>query len=639
MLGYRIKAASPTFSDGEERMIPVLTNRMLVTETLPMHLKGNETKKFRIDKLADSDKYMMMSSRQDYRFTVEFTSNPAWYAIQALPYLSEPKVESASNLFNMYYANALSSFILNSNPKIKNVLESWKTHTPDTFLSNLQKNQELKRVVLNATPWVLEAESEEEQKRRIALLFDVNRISNQTDNALQKLRKSQLSSGAWSWFKGMREDRYSTQQIVLGFARLNANQVIDFKQNQAVSGMIRKAVKYLDREIKDDYEKLLEKYPGKLDKNHLGSLQIQYLYARTLLMDQFDLKEEYSDAFEYYLGQAKKYWLKQNNYMQAMIAPTLYRTGYRNEAEGILRSLQERSIQDDEMGMYWKQESGWYWYQAPVETQAMIIEAFNEILNSPVLVDQMKIWLLKQKQTTRWKTSTATAEAVFALLMNGKSLLDNDKLVSIKVGKEEINTQSDDVNVEAGTGYFKTSWMGGEIKADMGNIEVSNPNESVAWGAAYWQYFEQLDRITSSTSPLSIEKKLFIEELTDEGPVLVQLKEEQSLNTGDKVVSRIIIAADRDMEYVQVNDMRATAFEPVKSTSGYQYLGGLGYYENITDVSTDFYIRYLRKGIYVLEYPVVTTQKGTFSNGIATIQSYYAPEFAAHSEGIRISVE
>jgi len=289
--------------------------------------------------------------------------------------------------------------------------------------------------------------------------------------------------------------------------------------------------------------------------------------------------------------------------------------------------------------MYWKQESGWYWYQAPVETQAMIIEAFNEILNSPVLVDQMKIWLLKQKQTTRWKTSTATAEAVFALLMNGKSLLDNDKLVSIKVGKEEINTQSDDVNVEAGTGYFKTSWMGGEIKADMGNIEVSNPNESVAWGAAYWQYFEQLDRITSSTSPLSIEKKLFIEELTDEGPVLVQLKEEQSLNTGDKVVSRIIIAADRDMEYVQVNDMRATAFEPVKSTSGYQYLGGLGYYENITDVSTDFYIRYLRKGIYVLEYPVVTTQKGTFSNGIATIQSYYAPEFAAHSEGIRISVE
>lgn len=639
MLGYRIKAASSTFSDGEERMIPVLTNRMLVTETLPMHMKGNETKEFRIDKLADSDKYMILSTRQNYRFTVEFTSNPAWYAIQALPYLSEPKVESASNLFNMYYANTLSSFILNSNPKIKNVLKSWKTHTPDAFLSNLQKNQELKRVVLNATPWVLEAESEEEQKRRIALLFDINRISNQTDNAIQKLRKSQLSSGAWSWFKGMREDRYSTQQIVLGFARLNANQIIDFKQNQAVSGMIRKAVKYLDREIKDDYEKLLEKYPGKLDKNHLGSLQIQYLYTRKLLMDQFDLKEDYSEAYEYYLGQAKKYWLKQNNYMQAMIALSLNRTGYRNEAEGILRSLQERSIQDDEMGMYWKQKSGWYWYQAPIETQAMIIEAFNEILHNPAMVDQMKIWLLKQKQTTRWKTSTATAEAVFALLMNGKTLLDNDKLVSVKVGKEEINTQSDDVNVEAGTGYFKTSWRGDEIKADMGNIEVRNPNKSVAWGAAYWQYFEQLDRITSSTSPLSIEKKLFIEELTDEGPVLVQLEEGQSLNTGDKVVSRIIISSDRDMEYVQVNDMRATAFEPIKSISGYQYSGGLGYYENITDVSTDFYIRYLRKGIYVLEYPVVTTQKGTFSNGIAIIQSYYAPEFAAHSEGIRISVE
>jgi len=639
MLGYRIKASSATFTDGEERMFPVLTNRMLVTETLPMHLLGNETKKFRMDKLADSDKIKMASTRQNYRFTIEFTSNPAWYAIQALPYLSEPNVESASNLFHAYYTNVLASFIVNRDPKIKNVLESWKTHSPDAFLSNLQKNQELKSVVLNATPWVLEAESEEEQKRRIAVLFDINRISNQTENAMEKLRQTQLSSGAWSWFKGMREDRYTTQQIVLGFARLNEKQVIDLKQNPMAMQMVKKAAKYLDREIQDDYEKVLEKFPGKTQQNHIGSLQIQYLYARTLLMDEVNVQDASSEAFEYYLGQAKKYWLKQNNYMQAMIAVVLNRSGYRNEAEGILRSLQERSIQDDEMGMYWRQESGWYWYQAPVETQAMIIEAFQEILKKPALVDQMKIWLLKQKQTTHWKTSSATAEAVFALLMNGKSLLDNDQLVQIKVGEKEIPTGNRELTAEAGTGYFKTSWMGEEIKANMGNIEVTNPNESVAWGASYWQYFEQLDRITSSDSPLSIEKKLFVEELTDEGPVLVQLEDGQKLKTGDKVVSRIIISTDRDMEYVQVNDMRATAFEPAYSLSGYQYKGGLGYYENITDVSTDFFIQYLRKGTYVLEYPVVVTQRGEFSNGIATIQSYYAPEFAAHSEGLKIVVE
>ncbi len=639
MLGYRIKAVSSSFSDGEERTIPVLTNRMLVTETLPMHLKGNETRKFRMDKLADSDKYMGRLTLQNYRFTVEFTSNPAWYAIQALPYLSEPKVESASNLFHMYYANALSSFIVNSNPKIKNVFESWKTHSPDAFLSNLQKNQELKRAVLNATPWVLEAESETEQKRRIGVLFDINRISNQTEVTLQKLRESQMSNGAWPWFKGMREDRYSTQQIVLGFARLNAKQVININQNPAILQMLRKAIMYLDEEINSDYEQLKKHYPGQLDKNHLGSLQIQYLYARTLIEIDVLVKNKYTEAYDYYLAQAKKYWLKQNNYMQAMIALTLNRSGYRNEAEGILRSLTERSIQNEELGMYWRQESGWYWYQAPVETQAMVIEAFSEVVDKPALVDQMKIWLLKQKQTTRWSTSSATAEAVYALLMNGKELLNNDEPVTMKIGDEIISPQSENLKVEAGTGYFKKAWTGKEIKAEMGRIEVTNPNTSVAWGAAYWQYFEQIDQITSASSPLSIEKKLFVETLTDNGPVLTEIKDGQQLHTGDKVVSRMIISTDRDMEYVQVNDMRSSAFEPTGNLSGYRYKGGLGYYENITDVSTDFYIRYLRKGTYVLEYPVVVTQSGTFSNGIATIQSYYAPEFAAHSEGVRVLVE
>jgi hypothetical protein len=472
MLGYRIKASSETFTDGEERMFPVLTNRMLVTETLPMHMKGNETKSFRIDKLAVSDKIMMASTRQNYRYTIEFTSNPAWYAIQALPYLSEPKVESASGLFHAYYANALSAFIVNSNPKIKNVLESWKTNTPDAFLSNLQKNQELKNVVLNATPWVLEAESEEEQKRRIALLFDINRLSNQEENMLDKLRKSQLSTGAWSWFKGMREDRYTTQRIVFGFAKLNEKQVVDLKQNPMVLQMVKKATIFLDREMKEDYEQLVKKYPGETHKKHISSLQIQYLYARTLLMDEVSMQDTYTEAFEYYLGQAKKYWLKQNNFMQAMIAVALSRTGHRNEAEGILRSLQERSIHDAELGMYWRQENGWYWYQAPVETQAMIIEAFQEVLKKPELVDQMRIWLLKQKQTTHWKTSSATAEAVFALLMNGKSLLDNDKLVEIKVGNQEISHAYKDLVVEAGTGYFKTSWMGEEIKANMVKLKL-----------------------------------------------------------------------------------------------------------------------------------------------------------------------
>jgi uncharacterized protein YfaS (alpha-2-macroglobulin family) len=291
------------------------------------------------------------------------------------------------------------------------------------------------------------------------------------------------------------------------------------------------------------------------------------------------------------------------------------------------------------MGMYWRQQIGWNWYQAPVETQALMIEVFSEIGNYPKEVEQMKVWLLKQKQTQKWKTSSATAEAVFALLMYGEDLLANNQLVKVKVGSKLIDTEKSDGGVEAGTGYFKTSWQGNSIEAEMGNIEVINPNNSIAWGAAYWQYFEDLDRITAHQSPLSLEKKLFVEELTDAGPVIKPLQNGQQLKTGDKVIVRLIIRTDRNMEFVHLKDMRATAFEPLKVISAYNYKSGLGYYENITDVSTDFFIRYLYKGTYVLEYPLHVTQSGTFSNGIATIQSMYAPEFGAHSFGIKIVVK
>lgn len=639
MLAYRISAKAENYTDSEERVIPVLTNRMLVTETIPMPVNGGETRSFSFDKLLISDKIMAVSTSRNYRYTIEFTSNPAWYAVQALPYLSEPKMENASNLFQRYYANSLSSFIINSNPKIKTVFESWKNLTPDAFYSNLQKNEELKNVLLNATPWVLEAENETEQKRRLGILFDINQIANEKSNTLVKLSASQLSNGAWPWFKGMREDRHTTQQIMLGVGKLLSKQVIDLSEDRDLKNMTRKAVKYIDERILEDYEKLKKNNPKGMKDNQLGTLQIEYLYARSLLLNDFPIPSKLQTAFDYYFGQAKKFWLKKSNYLQGMIALTMYRFDNRNEAEGIMRSLKERALHDNEMGMYWRQEVSWRWYEAPVETQAMLIQAFEKIQNDPKSVEQMKIWLLKQKQTTHWKTTGATADAVYALLLTGQNLLSEDKLVEVKVGdKKIIPKEIEGMKVEAGTGYFKTSWKGEEIKADMGKIEVTNPNNSISWGGAYWQYFEQLDRITAHDSPLSVEKIMFIEELTEEGPVIRPMEDGQKLKPGDKVIVRLVIGTDRNMEYVHLKDMRASALEPMEQLSGYSYKGGLGFYKNVTDVSTEFFIQYLNKGTYVLEYPLMVTQKGEFSNGIATIQSYYAPEFAAHSEGKRLLV-
>jgi hypothetical protein len=173
----------------------------------------------------------------------------------------------------------------------------------------------------------------------------------------------------------------------------------------------------------------------------------------------------------------------------------------------------------------------------------------------------------------------------------------------------------------------------------MGNISISKADKGVAWGAVYWQYFEDLDRITSHASPLTIDKKLFVQENTPTGPMLEPVNEGDMLHLGNRLVARIEIRTDRDLEFVHLKDMRAAALEPLEALSGYHWQGGLGYYESIGDASVNFYFSYLPKGTWVFEYPLNVTQKGSFSNGISTIQCMYAPEFASHSKGIRISVE
>lgn len=643
VISYRILAKSGNFSDGEEKPIPVLSNRMLVTESLPMPVKGMETKKFKLKKLITSGHAQEESQGQllkNHKFTLEFSSNPAWYAVQALPYMMEGSVESADNIFNRFYANTIASYLVNSNPKIKQVFDTWKNFSADALISNLEKNEELKSLILNETPWVRDAQNETERKQRIAVLFDLNKMADEKNNALRKLVVKQLPAGGFPWFKGMRVNRYVTQQIVTGFGHLKQLGIFDATQDDQTKQMIMMAVNYLDQEIYEDYNRLLERAEDKMNEKHIGSIQIQYLYARSYF-SEIQVSNRIQEAFNYYKEQSETYWTDFGIYQKGMIALALDRFENESIPEKIMKSVKEFALYSDEMGMYWRANSGgYYWYEAPIETQALLIEAFDEILDDKESVEQMKIWLLKQKQTQDWETPKATAEAVYALLLRGSDWLANDKLAIIEIGDETIDPlQMEDTKVEAGTGYFKTSWSGKEVKPSMGNITVTNQNESIAWGAVYWQYFEDLDRITYQKTPLSIVKKLFIENNTDAGPVLEAIEDGTEIKVGNKVIVRIEIRVDRDMEFVHMKDMRASAFEPINVLSGYRYKGGLGYYETTLDASTNFFFDYLRKGTYVFEYPMVASQKGDFSNGITTIQCMYAPEFTSHSEGVRVIVE
>jgi len=638
-LQWRIVAKAGDFSDGEENAMPVLTNRMLVTESMPLPMRGTGTKTFSFDKLINSGSSETLTHQA---LTIEYTTNPAWYAVQALPYLMEYPYECAEQTWNRYYANTLAAYIAGSSPRIRQVFERWKNTDKAALLSNLQKNQELKAVLLEETPWVLAGKSEAEQKKNIGLLFDMVRMSKEQNTSFEKLKQMQSSNGGFVWFTGGPDDRYITQYILTGIGHLRKLGALDAKQELNMMGILQTAIPYLDRKIKEDYDNLI-KYKVKLSQDNLDYYSIQYLYMRSFFPN-VKVAAASQTAYNYYFKQAQQYWTGKSKYMQGMITLALHRAKDLKTPAAVLRALKETSISNEELGMYWKNLSnGWYWYEAPIETQALLIEAFQEAGKDTVAVNDLRTWLLKNKQTNNWKTTKATAEACYALLLKGNNWLTEEPVVEVKLGTTVF--RSTDQQQEAGTGYFKQTIAGNNVRPSMGNVtvNVSTPQGTATsvptWGAVYWQYFEDLDKITMAKTPLQLSKKLFVERTTDRGPVITPVNDGDAIKVGDKIKVRVELRVDRDMEYVHMKDMRAAALEPVNVLSQYKWQGGLGYYESTRDASTNFFFSALRKGTYVFEYTLFATHAGNFSNGITTIQCMYAPEFTAHSEGIRINVE
>jgi hypothetical protein len=650
---YRIIARTNVngmdYSDGEENIIPVLSNRMLVTESLSINMESVGEKHFTFEKLLKSN---ASGSLRNQSLTIEFTTNPAWYAVQSLPYLMEFPYECAEQTFNRFYANALASHIVQVSPLMEAVFQKWRNTDTAELLTNLQKNQELKSVLLRETPWVLQAESESQQKKNIALLFDMLKMRAALKSALDKLQQAQSETGGFAWFKGGREDRYITQYIISGIGRLRKLNAIPSDMKPSLDKMSRSAIAWLDRTIRTDYDKR-EKSTASIE---LKPIQLQYLYMRSLF-PEIDIPGNIISAINYYRKLSIDKWMKQTVYMKGMIALFLNRTGDPGTAKDILASLKENATNSAELGTYWKSvSSGIYWQEAPVETQSLLIEVFQELKADPKSIDRMKYWLLQQKRTSHWPTTKATADACYALLLNGDNWLESNQTVSLKLGNYIINSSEE--KTAAGSGYFKKIIPGDTVQPDMGSILVNlyrssdssgnrqpltvnrQPSDvSPSWGAIYWQYFENIDKISSANTGLSVTKQLFIEKNTDKGPAMDAVTEKNILIPGDKLKIRIIIKSDRDLEYVHLKDMRAACLEPVNVLSGYQWQDGLGYYQTTQDASTSFFFDRLPKGTHVFEYPLYVTIAGKYSNGISTLQCMYAPEFAAHSEGIRLQVD
>lgn len=628
LVKYRVLASSGSFSDAEEGMLPILSNRMLLTETLPLPMRGRSKKSFSLDKLRHSTDSKTLSQ---HSLTLEYTANPLWYAVQSLPYLMDYPYKCSEQIFSRYYANALARQIIKENPEIRSTLESWR-RIPDTpvLQANLDKNPELKSIALEETPWIFSALRESDRRKRLAIHLDTLRVDRELSQALAELSQAQYPSGAWPWFPGLEESRYITQYIVSGFAQLQ-KLGIDYMEDQALTSMLNKAIYYLDERYVQDYKTMEEK--DTLKHYMISPSCAHYLYTRSFFAD-FPMEEETKAVHDFYVAKAKAGWNSMPIYVQGLIALGMHQSGETGTADGIVASLRQRATRDAKLGMWWHESRSWYWYHAPIETQSLMIEVFTEIAQDTATVDELRLWLLKHKQTNSWSTTTATARACYALLMSGSEWLSSKKPVEITLGKHAVDTASG----EPGTGYFKQVWQADEVLPDMGEVKVQNPNPVPAWGALYWQYFEDLDQITAAQSPLSLNKALYRQIPSPASPALEAIADGTTLKTGDKIISRIVLKTDRDMEFVHMKDMRGSGLEPVNVFSQSKWQDGLRYYELTKDAATHFFFDYLPAGTYVFEYPLWVNNQGDFSLGICTIQSMYAPEFAAHSEGIRIKV-
>ena len=618
VLVCKIAAEAGAFTDGEQHYLPVLTDKQWITETVPVQLSGTGTKR-----VSTGDLFNRQSkTASERRLTVEMTANPDWYAVQALPVVGNPSEEDALSWAAAYYANALASHIVKQNPRIEEVFKAWKADGADkeTLLSNLERNQDLKNLLLAETPWVAEATDETEQKRRVALLFDLNSMGNRLHTAIVKLQALQLPDGSWSWYKGMTGSRYVTTHVVEMLARLQA---LGVTLDNGVGNMYVRAIDYLKKEAQETYEDLKRRDAEKKPYVWRDEQIVHYLYICAI--DKLVANHADKGANAYFVSKLKDSSSDYTIYGKAMIAMVMQGAGETAQASELVRSIKEYAVGTDEMGIYFDTRKASYsWMSYKIPTQVAAMEAIYRIAPDTLMLNGMKQWLLKQKQVQVWENPIATADAVYAFLCMGGNTLNQSGSMKAMIGGTSWQTPQDVL------GYTRKTFTGSDTKVS--EIRIERTGEGLGWGAVYAQYLEEMDKVSSAKGTgLQIERELFLDGK--------KIDRKAVLHVGDKVTVRLTVSADRDMDFVQVKDERAACMEPEQQLSGYRWGGGVGYYLVSRDASTSFFIDRMRKGTYQLEYTVYIDRAGTYQAGIATIQSAYAPEYSGHTAGEILTVE
>ena len=626
LLAFRFTAYAGQFSDAEQHLLPVLSSEIFMTQTLPITVKAETEQTFDFEAIANPD-----SHERDYSLTLNFSTNPVWYAVQALPYLANISTDRAETAFYVFYANTLSSYIADHIPNLLNYIKKWQIETPDALLSQLEKDQDLKAIMLQETPWVLEAKSETEQRSRIASLFEVNTLRGQQTRALQLIQQKQKYNGGWPWIDGMPESPYISTYILSGFGKLQkmgAWESLSKADQNTAQSICDKAVRYLEYEVAETYRYMKAHSKGK--DWPIGSSTLNELYALSFF-DVQNSDKDFATAKKYYLGSLDKEWTSFNFNDRSKGALVLYRNGNEKTAKLMIQSFTECAQKNEQIGMYWPKK--YFSFESHIATHANIMAAFAEIDQNQEMMDELRVWLLTQKQTNKWENSASTADAIYALLMRGSDWFEEGKEVTLRFGNTPISIEGG----VAGTGFIQRRWNANEVTEDMRQLTVNNPTNHLVWGGLFRQYFVPIDEVKSDESGFTIKRELFVETVTDKGKLLVPV-EKQALKVGDKLTVKITFTSQQDMSYVFVKDLRAAGFEPIDQVSHYEYNDRMSYYQTNTDTDMQFFIERLSKGTHQLEYSMFVTKEGYLNNGYAIIQCQYAPEFSAYSDGMKVKV-
>jgi protocatechuate 3,4-dioxygenase beta subunit len=630
-LTYKAVATAGNLSDGEEAWLPVLPRKELVTDSLALRVRGPGTAEGVLETLRDSGG---SATLRHHSLQASVVSNPAWYAVMALPYLMEFPHECSEQTFHRYYANALGHHLANADPRVREVFEAWRKS--GALTSKLPRNAEVSNLMLEETPWLLDAAAETATRQQAGRLFDEPRMSEELKRTLAKLGEMQGESGLWPWFKGGPECASMSAVIVAGFGRLRALGV-DTDASLAID-----ALAALDGDLAETHRNILK--AGKPNDNHLDPWVAQRLYARSFFLDDRPLEGSRLEAHQYFTGQAKQHWRTLTDRgAAAQLALALWRDGDTETPKLITRAFRETARNHPQGGMSWPAVAGggWWLWDDPVTTQAMMIEAFAEINRDAKAVEDCRVWLIQQLRGDRWSSTLATGMAAQALLAEPPSgvaagntlppLFSTAAPARLELGGAAVVPTA----VEPGTGRYEHRIAGDAVTPAMARVFLTKEDPGIAWASIHWRYFEDTEKLAARGSGgMSLEKSLWVRRQTPQGEQLVPLA--GPVRVGEEIVTRLVVRTTRDLEFVHLKNARGSGLEPLGVHSGYRWEEGVGCYCVTRDAADHRFIDHLAAGTHVFEDRARVQHAGIYPCGVAEVRCLYAPESAARTASVRI---